>query len=187
MNCYTEAALRRRPELLNHAREEITQHAPEGAPPNCMFADVRGGWPSRGRELFSCFIRKDIADALGHTGQCDAGRKGAERRMRRADILLGVDYDSSRHTNSTCVHVPQHRKSVGKSSRLQSIRSYRCADWADHYFDFIGGRVWSGIACGRVAVQSKLGWILCGQTRSKPSTELIAFLTRVEQLAKETF
>ncbi|KRZ05034.1 hypothetical protein T11_6712 [Trichinella zimbabwensis] len=134
MNCYTEAALRRRPELLNHAREEITQHAPEGAPPNCMFADVRGGWPSRGRvaELFH--------------------QEGYSRRPWT----------------------------------YRTVRCDRCADWADHYFDFIGGRVWSGIACGRVAVQSKLGWILCGQTRSKPSTELIAFLTRVEQLAKET-
>ncbi|KRX86446.1 hypothetical protein T4E_10538 [Trichinella pseudospiralis] len=159
----------------------------------------------------SSFIRKDVADALGLTGPQEVIRLvtvdnegGTERRMRRVEFQLGaVDPSQPRiRYPIQALVLPKIcgkiRQAPVKLSEWPHLSSLPVADQCeertftidvliglDHYFNLVGGDVRRGPAGGPVAIHSRLGWILCGQTNRRPTTAVTTLLTHVEESADQ--
>ncbi|KRY06464.1 hypothetical protein T12_135 [Trichinella patagoniensis] len=141
----------------------------------------------------SSFIRKDVADALGLSGPQEVFRLvtvdnegGTERRMRRVESGRYIPAkDSIPYTRaSPAQDLWKDSTSASEAERLAPLVQSPCY-LLDHYFNLVGGDVRRGPAGGPVAIHSQLGWILCGQTTSRPTTAVATLLTHVEESADQ--
>ncbi|KRY45762.1 hypothetical protein T03_6334 [Trichinella britovi] len=159
----------------------------------------------------SSFIKKDVADALGLSGPQEVIRLvtvdnegGTERRMRRVEFHLGA-VDTSQPRIRYPIHALVLPKICGKVrqapvklSEWPHLSNLPVTDQCEertftidvliglyHYFNLVGGDVRRGPAGGPVAIHSQLGWILYGQTTSRPTTAVATLLTHVEESADQ--
>ncbi|KRX50499.1 hypothetical protein T09_11312, partial [Trichinella sp. T9] len=159
----------------------------------------------------SSFIKKDVADALGLSGPQEVIRLvtvdnegGTERRMRRVEFHLGA-VDTSQPRIRYPIHALVLPKICGKVrqapvklSEWPHLSNLPVTDQCEertftidvliglyHYFNLVGGDVRRGPAGGPVAIHSQLGWILCRQTTSRPTTAVATLLTHVEESADQ--
>ncbi|KRX70543.1 hypothetical protein T06_13280 [Trichinella sp. T6] len=158
------------------------------------------------------FIRKDIAEALGLTGfyekvrlETVGGSLAPQRRLRRVEFSLGAnsvaDQPALRRRVEAlaipriCGKIPHSmscslsnkdkdaaRTEVGQQSKPQRPLTIDVLIGVDHYYDFVMGRMKRN-ATGSIALETLLGWIICGKPHSSPSEEARVLLTKVEEQA----
>ncbi|KRY47805.1 hypothetical protein T03_15691 [Trichinella britovi] len=156
------------------------------------------------------FIRKDIAEALGLTGfyekvrlETVGGSLAPQRRLRRVEFSLGAnsvaDQPALRRRVEAlaipriCGKIPHSmscslsnkdkdaaRTEVGQQSKPQRPLTIDVLIGVDHYYDFVTGRMKRN-ATGSIALETLLGWIICGKPHSSPSEEARVLLTKVEE------
>ncbi|KRY09373.1 hypothetical protein T12_2894, partial [Trichinella patagoniensis] len=156
------------------------------------------------------FIRKDIAEALGLTGfyekvrlESVGGSLAPQRRLRRVEFSLGAnsvaDQPALRRRVEAlaipriCGKIPHSmscslsnkdkdvaRTEVGQQSKPQRPLTIDVLIGVDHYYDFVTGRMKRN-ATGSIALETLLGWIICGKPHSSPSEKARVLLTKVEE------
>ncbi|KRY64445.1 hypothetical protein T4A_3312, partial [Trichinella pseudospiralis] len=152
------------------------------------------------------FIRKDVAEVLGLTGPHErcrfttlGGHVGPERRWRRVEFRLGAVESSDRLKASTKVKalaiprvcgkvqpVPDEHTD-GSPAETESEKKQRQGAplvidiliGIDYYYEFMTGRV-RRTTRGAVAVESRLGGIVCGRTDSQRPSHAGVFLSKGE-------
>ncbi|KRY24060.1 hypothetical protein T03_465, partial [Trichinella britovi] len=72
------------------------------------------------------------------------------------------------------------RTEVGQQSKPQRPLTIDVLIGVDHYYDFVTGRMKRN-ATGSIALETLLGWIICGKPHSSPSEEARVLLTKVEE------
>ncbi|KRY42505.1 hypothetical protein T01_11252 [Trichinella spiralis] len=156
------------------------------------------------------FIRKDIAEALGLTGfyekvrlESVGGSLVPQRRLRRVEFSLGADSVADQPAlrrrvealaiPRICGKIPHSmscslsnkdkdaaQTEVGQQSKPQRPLTIDILIGVDHYYDFVTGRMKRN-ATGSIALETLLGWIICGKPHSSPSKEARVLLTKVKE------
>ncbi|KRY76638.1 hypothetical protein T4A_3663 [Trichinella pseudospiralis] len=157
------------------------------------------------------FIRKDIAEALGLTGfyekvrlETVGGSLAPQQRLRRVEFSLGADSVADQPAlrrrvealaiPRICGKIPHSmsyslsnkdknaaRTEVGQQSKPQQPLTIDVLIGVDHYYDFVTGRMKRN-ATGSIALETLLGWIICGKPHSSPNAEATGvLLTKVEE------
>ncbi|KRZ81593.1 hypothetical protein T08_4516, partial [Trichinella sp. T8] len=137
----------------------------------------------------SSFIRKDVADALGLSGPQEVIRleRSSQPRIRYPIHALVLP--------KICGKIRQAPVKLSEWPHLSNLPvADQCEERTftidvliglDYYFNLVGGDVRRDPAGGPVAIHSQLGWILCGQTTSRPTTAVTTLLTHVEESADQ--
>ncbi|KRY17347.1 hypothetical protein T12_7757, partial [Trichinella patagoniensis] len=150
------------------------------------------------------FIRKDVAEVLGLTGPHErcrfttlGGRVGPERKWRRVEFWLGAVGSSGRTEASTRVQALAIPRVCGKvQSALIGPSDGTPTEpgmgqlhgtpllidvliGIDYYYEFVTGRI-RRTTSGTVAVETRLGWLVCGRTDPRQSSEAQVLLTKGE-------
>ncbi|KRY18247.1 hypothetical protein T12_4835, partial [Trichinella patagoniensis] len=161
---------------------------------NCLF--------DTGAEV--SFIRKDVAEVLGLTGSHErcrfttlGGRVGPERKWRRVEFRLGAVGGSGQAETSTPVQALAIPQVCGQIQPLptrpagsipaepemgQRPGTPLLIDvliGIDYYYEFVTGRI-RRTTSGTVAVETRLGWLVCGKTDPRQSPKAQVLLTKGE-------
>ncbi|KRY06836.1 hypothetical protein T12_3079, partial [Trichinella patagoniensis] len=161
---------------------------------NCLF--------DRGAEV--SFIRKDVTEVLGLTGPHErcrfttlGGRVGPECKWRRVEFWLGAVGSSGRTEASTRVQALAIPRVCGKiQSVLIGLSDGTPTEpemgqrhgtpllmdvliGIDYYYEFVTGRI-RRTTSGTVAVETRLGWLVCGRTDPRQSSKAQVLLTKGE-------
>ncbi|XP_003369631.1 zinc knuckle protein [Trichinella spiralis] len=156
------------------------------------------------------FIRKDVAKVLGLTGPHErcrfttlGGRVGPVRRWRRVEFRLGAVESSGRPLTSTlmmALAIPQvcgkvqpvpGERSDGAPAETKTGMGRRRGTplmidvliGIDYYYEFFTGRMQRRATGGPVALETLLGWVVCGRTSPGRTTEVESFPTNPENSA----
>ncbi|XP_003370761.1 zinc knuckle protein [Trichinella spiralis] len=156
------------------------------------------------------FIRKDVAEVPGLTGPHErcrfttlGGRVGPEHRWRRVEFRLGAVGTSGRPETSTLMMALAIPRVCGKVQPVQGER-YDGAPAGtkpemgqrretplmidvlisiDYYYEFVTGRMRRRATGGPVALETLLGWVVCGRTSPRRTAEVESFPTNPENSA----
>ncbi|KRX56203.1 hypothetical protein T06_7569 [Trichinella sp. T6] len=156
------------------------------------------------------FIRKDVAEVLGLTGshqRCRfttlGGRVGPVRRWRRVEFRLGAVESSGRPLTSTLIRALAIPRVCGKVQPVPGERSDGAPAGTkpetgqrretplmidvligiDYYYEFVTGRMRRRATGGPVALETLLGWVVCGRTSPRRIAEVESFPTNPERSA----
>ncbi|KRX12673.1 hypothetical protein T07_3974 [Trichinella nelsoni] len=156
------------------------------------------------------FIRKDVAKVLGLTGPHErcrfttlGGRVGPVRRWRRVEFRLGAVGSSGRPLTSTLMMALAIPQVCGKVQPVPGERSDGAPAGTkpemgqrrgtplmidvligiDYYYEFVTGRMRRRATGGPVALETLLGWVVCGRTSPRGTAEAESFPTNPENSA----
>ncbi|KRZ81965.1 hypothetical protein T08_8299, partial [Trichinella sp. T8] len=156
------------------------------------------------------FIRKDVTEVLGLTGSHErcrfttlGGRVGPVRRWRRVEFRLGAVESSGRPLTSTLIRAVAIPQVCGKVQPVPGERSKGAPAGTklemgqrremplmidvligiDYYYEFVTGRIRRRATSGPVALETLLGWVVCGRTSPRRTAEVESFPTNPEHSA----
>ncbi|KRZ81722.1 hypothetical protein T08_14931, partial [Trichinella sp. T8] len=156
------------------------------------------------------FIRKDVTEVLGLTGSHErcrfttlGGRVGPVRRWRRVEFRLGAVESSGRPLTSTLIRAVAIPRVCGKVQPVPGERSKGAPAGTklemgqrremplmidvligiDYYYEFVTGRIRRRATSGPVALETLLGWVVCGRTSPRRTAEVESFPTNPEHSA----
>ncbi|KRY44808.1 hypothetical protein T03_12313, partial [Trichinella britovi] len=150
------------------------------------------------------FIRKDVAEVFGLTASHErcrfttlGGRVGPERKWRRVEFRLGAVGSSGQAETCTPVQalaIPQFcgriqpvpTRSAGRIPAEPEMGQRPGAPLLidvlidiDYYYEYATGRI-RRTTSGTVAVETRLGWLVCGKTDARQSPKTQVLLTKDE-------
>ncbi|KRZ81273.1 hypothetical protein T08_8766, partial [Trichinella sp. T8] len=156
------------------------------------------------------FIRKDVAEVLRLTGSHErcrfttlGGRVGPVRRWRRVEFRLGAVESSGRPLTSTLIRALAISRVCGKVQPVPGERSDGAPAGTkpemgerretplmidvligiDYYYEFVTGRMQRRATGGPIALETLLGWVVCGRTSPRRTAEVESFPTNPENSA----
>ncbi|KRY42651.1 hypothetical protein T01_12392 [Trichinella spiralis] len=153
------------------------------------------------------FIRKDVAEVPGLRGPHErclfttlGSRVGPERRWRRVEFRLGAVGTSGRPETSTLMMALAIPRVCGKvqpvpgerydgapagtkpemGQRRETPLMIDVLIGIDYYYEFVTGRMRRRATGGPVALETLLGWVVCGRTSPRRTAEVESFPTNPE-------